>query len=89
MIGRGFKLFRYKSFVAFDLGYSNLFLFKGKNNILSMHATKHKVLLSSVDKSILGSLSSRIRGFYSLDKYHNKGIYDSSRDNSLFYKKLM
>ena len=48
--GKGFKLFKYKDYLSFDLGYSNLFLFKNKNNSLSIYSTKYKIIINSLTR---------------------------------------
>ena len=86
--GKGFKLFKYENYLSFDLGYSNLFLFKNKNDLINIYSTKYKIIINSINKVLLLNLISLLKKFYSVDKYHGKGIF-FQKDKYIFYKKLM
>jgi len=86
--GRGFKLFKFKDYIAFDLGYSNLFLYKNNINNISLHSSKQKLIFSSVNKSVLGDIIHKMKKFYKLDRYHSKGLH-TPEDKPVIYKKLM
>ena len=86
--GKGFKLFKYNSYFAFDLGYSNLFLYKTLHKNISVHATKQKLVIQSNNKILIKKLVYYLNNFYKIDKYHGKGIFISKR-KPIFYKKLI
>lgn len=86
--GKGFKLFKYNNFLSFDLGYSNLILFKTNGTFLNIYSTKYKIIINSINKSLLLNIIAIFKTFYGIDKYHNKGIF-FKKDKKRIYKKLM
>ena len=86
--GRGFKLFRYNEYVAFDLGYSNLFLFKNLITNISLHSDKQKLILFGPNKKLMLDIIHEIKNFYKVDKYHGKGVFLET-DFKKVYKKLI
>ena len=87
--GKGFKLFKFKDFLAFDLGYSNLFLFKVKNRNIKLLHSGSRVILFGLNKIILNNFRNIFKKFYYFDKYHNKGLFFKKEKKLMIIKKLM
>jgi len=73
--GIGFKMFRFNDFIAFDLGYSSLFLYKNKSNSIKLKYEKTKMQIFGFDKNEIQNLISSFKRFYFKDKYQGKGIF--------------
>lgn len=87
--GKGFKLIKYKGYLSFDLGYSNLFLYKNTNSEnIKLHQSKYKIILFSKNLDLLNKIIFNIKNFYYHDKYHNKGIF-TQKEKKIIFKKLM
>jgi len=87
--GKGFKLFEYNQNLAFDLGYSNLFLFKNKNKNIKIFIHNKKIIVYSIFKEKIFQLIHVFKGFYHIDKYHHKGLSFKNDKKQFLYKKLM
>ena len=87
--GKGFKLFEYNKNLAFDLGYSNLFLFKNKNKNIKIIILRKKLIFYSIFKNKIFNLIHIFKSFYHIDKYHQKGLSFKNDKKKYIYKKLM
>ena len=87
--GKGFKLFEYNKYLAFDLGYSSLFLFKNKNKSIKIFTLKKKLIFYSIFKEKIFNLIHVFKSFYHFDKYHQKGLTFKNDKKRYIYKKLM
>lgn len=68
-------MFKFKHSIAFDLGYSSLFLYKNKDNLIKLKYFKTKMQIFGFDKQKINNLIGSLKRFYFKDKYHNKGIF--------------
>lgn len=73
--GKGFKIFLYKNFYCFDLGYSNLFLFKIRTEEIKLILLHKKLIAFGLNKEFLYKIANMLKNFYYKDKYHGKGLY--------------
>jgi len=65
----------YKNSLAFDLGYSSLFLYKNKSNITKLLNIQNKIIGFSTDKNEISNLISSLKKFYFKDEYQGRGIF--------------
>ncbi len=73
--GGFFSLFYFKKkYLAFDLGYSSLVLFKPSKNI-NIILKKNYILIFGKDKNKVSNAVYRIKNFIARDSYKGKGIY--------------
>lgn len=71
--GIGYKAFKLDDKIAFDLGYSNLIIYK-PTTLLKIKNLKNKLLLFSLDKEYLNNVAINIKNYSIPDKYKGKGI---------------
>lgn len=84
--GKGFKLFTYKDYLAFDLGYSNLFLFKNKLKSIKVLNIKQKIIAFSTNKNDVSNLIATLKNFYFKDQYQGRGLF--FKDEKIELKKV-
>lgn len=82
--GLGFKTFRIKDKLAFDLGYSSLITFKPLE-ALKVKNFKGKLLLFSVNRDLLNMSAFLIKDLTKIDHYKGKGF--SLKGDNLKLKK--
>lgn len=73
--GKGFKLFFYKKFLAFDLGYSSLFLYKNTVDRIKLLNIQQKIILFSTHKQEVSNLIAELKKFYFKDQYQGRGVF--------------
>lgn len=73
MNGLGYKSFKLNDKIALDLGYSNLIVFKTKDDI-KIKNFKNKIVLFGLDQEYLNNVCSNIQNYSKPDPYKGKGI---------------
>jgi len=71
--GIGYKAFKLDNKIAFDLGYSNLIVYK-PTELLKIKNLKNKILLFSLNKEYLNNVAINLKNYSVPDKYKGKGI---------------
>ncbi len=71
--GVGYRVSMKSNVLTFALGYSHPIVYKLPDGV-SASADKSKIVLSSIDKELLGSTAAVIRGFRKPEPYKGKGI---------------
>ncbi len=71
--GLGFKSFKINNWLALDIGYSSLVIYKPNVNI-HVKTFKNKIVLFSIDQDYVKIAADIIRNYSTSDPYRKKGI---------------
>ncbi len=74
LIGVGYKVERSGNQLVFNLGYSNPIKYDIPKGIDVQLDQKTKIVLSGVDKELLGTVAAKIRSFRPPEPYKGKGV---------------
>jgi large subunit ribosomal protein L6 len=74
LIGVGYKVERSGNQLVFNLGYSNPIKYDIPKGIDVQLDQKSKIVLSGIDKELLGTVAAKIRSFRPPEPYKGKGV---------------
>ncbi len=74
IVGTGFNVKSQEEDLVFKLGYSHNIVFKKKENIVFKVEGSRKVIISGIDKQLVGEIAYQIRILKKPDVYKGKGI---------------
>jgi len=74
VIGVGYRVERSGNQLVFHLGYSHPIAYDIPTGIDAQIDQRNRVVLSGIDKELLGSTAAKIRGFRTPEPYKGKGI---------------
>jgi len=74
LVGVGFKAEAKSNYVVFSLGYSHAIYFKPPEGVKIEVPQPTNVVVSGIDKELVGSVAAKIRSFKKPEPYKGKGI---------------
>jgi len=84
LLGLGYKVFIYKNFIIFKLGFSHYIKLKIPLDILIFFRSKSKIILFSKNYNLLSNFISKLKSFKDFNFYKGKGI--TFFENISFFK---
>ncbi len=72
--GVGFRAEKKSDFLALSLGFSHMIYFKAPENITIECPDPTSIVISGIDKALVGQVAAKIRSFRKPEPYRGKGI---------------